>query len=104
MRSETKAGVPLAGRSYHHTLTKALPNLDEARLRPHLRSNAPFTYLAPSNLEIISPALNAKAPSVAFKPEPGDLRGIPIVGPNVAGVQPGTNPLAALIAKDERAA
>jgi hypothetical protein len=30
------------------------------------------------------------------KPEPGDLRGIPVIGPGVGGVSPGTSPESAI--------
>jgi hypothetical protein len=80
-------------------------SVDQARIRPHLR------YLCdrplPLRLEHLADQLPkgiapAQPPSRVFKPEPGDLRGIPIVGRKVGGVQPGTHPLGALLAKERR--
>lgn len=36
--------------------------------------------------------LTSSRTAKVFKPEPGDLRGIPVVGEGVGGVSPGTNP------------
>lgn len=86
--------------------------LDEARLRPHLRKvQEPVIFIQPDNLEVVSSVLSVGAPSAGRRsaserefrfPMPQDVRGIPVVGPGVGGVQPGTNPERATIAKLSR--
>lgn len=41
---------------------------------------------------------------MTFKPEPGDLRGIPCLAKGVGGVSPGTSPEGALMAAERRRA
>jgi hypothetical protein len=80
-------------------------SVDEARLRPHLRAvrqaavfEAEFERAVRDGVDVSAPASNGRG----FKPEPGDLRGVPIVGPGVGGVVAGTQPEAALLARERR--
>jgi hypothetical protein len=73
------------------------PDVDQARRRPHLRTHQPpqrFTPPGDSNSTPATTTTSSKASTEArhFKPEAGDLRGIPICAPGVGGVQRGTHP------------
>lgn len=71
-------------------------SVDEARLRPHLRKQKPTLVIAPDNgtTHIQTLQLGGKRSSkTPIIGEPGDLRGIPVVGARgVGGVSPGTQP------------
>lgn len=75
------------------------PELDEARLLPHLRERSRLLSAADlrrAQAAVLREALvdqpDAVLPGRFAKPAPGDLRGIPVVGDGVGGVQPGTQP------------
>jgi hypothetical protein len=76
-------------------------SIDQARLLPHLRLAYKSEVLEASatTADVDTPAPRSKV----HKPEPADLRGIPVVGPAVSGVSPGTDPLEAVLAKERRA-
>lgn len=78
------------------------PSVDEARLLPRYRPT-PMRIIPVESLGVDTLTLNTKAPTSAIhKAEPGDLRGIPALAPGVGGVQPGTQPERATIAKLSR--
>lgn len=112
-RPETTTNLDVDQRRPWKPLGTAAPKsrgipLDEARLRPHLRRNQQQTLTSIDMLEPSSAfgayTIQRVTKSKTFKPEPADLRGIPVVGPGVGGVQPGTNPESAVIAKLSRTA
>ncbi len=77
------------------------PDINQARLLPHLRASALFT------VEITSWSGFASKPEVvvanpAFAPDPQDLRGIPVIGRGVGGTSPGTQPENAAVRKLSR--
>ena len=80
--------------------------LDEARLRPHLRADRETGELPAS--AALDDVLEAEAELVRRRrgrvvvPSPGELRGLPALGWGVGGVQPGTQPEQALLAKERR--
>ena len=80
-------------------------SLDDARLLPHLRVDRRGGDLPPS--AALDDVLEAKAEIVrrrqqqVFVPSLGEGRGVPIVG-NGPGASPGSNPAAALMAKERR--
>jgi hypothetical protein len=78
---------------------------DEARLRPHLRSdcrNGKLPATAPLDDVLEAEAEHARRQRErTVVPAAGDLRGVPVVGSGPGAIR-GTNPAAALIAKDER--
>lgn len=81
----------------HQTTTDE--SVDQARLRPHLRQRSRLEIRADLRRQqaaVLQAALaenpDAVRPDRHAKPEPGDLRGIPVVGHGVGGVQPGTQP------------
>jgi hypothetical protein len=80
--------------------------IDQARLRPHLRAERETGELPAAALHDV---LEAEAELVRRRrlgrvvvPSPGELRGLPAQGWGVAGVQPGTQPEQALLAKERR--
>jgi hypothetical protein len=80
-------------------------SVDQARLRPHLRPAARNELFqsehGPSTAngsDVTAPKRNGRV----FKAEAGDLRGVPVVASQVAGVMPGTDPVRALLAKEQR--
>ena len=80
--------------------------IDEARLRPHLRADLGKGELPAS--AALDDVLEAEAELVRRQrgrvvvPSPGELRGLPAHGRQVGGVQPGTQPEQALLAKERR--
>lgn len=84
-------------------MERPLPPLDEARLLPGSRVTAgPFLErrrMERDQAAAVSAAVE-QSPSGAyparFKSEPGDLRGIPVIGCGVGGVSPGTSPGSAI--------
>ena len=96
-------------------MTNHRPSVDEARLRPHLRdrptTDAPFRLIPPDSgmtyVQTFLPGLPTSKPTTKpkhFKPEPGDLRGIPVQAKGVSGAQPGTRPDTSRITQDDQAA
>jgi hypothetical protein len=72
-------------------------DVDEARLRPHLRSQKPPLFVMPDNgagyvQTFNGPGMPRARDARYFKPEPGDLRGIPVQGKGVGGAMDGTRP------------
>ena len=80
--------------------------IDQARLRPHLRADRERAELPAS--AALDDVLEAEAEIVRRRrgrvsvPSPGELRGLSAVGWGVGGVQPGTQPEQALLAKERR--
>ncbi len=80
-------------------------SLDEARLRPHLRADRERGELPAS--AALDDVLEAEAELVrrhrgrTVVPSPGELRGLPVVGSGPGAIA-GTNPAAALLAKERR--
>jgi hypothetical protein len=78
--------------------------IDQARLRPHLRADRERGELPSPALDDV---LEAEAEVVRrrqvqdFVPSLGEGRGVPIVGSG-PGASPGSNPVAALMAKERR--
>lgn len=65
---------------------------DQARLRPHLRTGNTTTQPARIHYQ---PDFDIDAPTFRASwqyPNPGDLRGIPVIGRGVTGAQPGSRP------------
>jgi hypothetical protein len=82
-------------------------DVDEARLRPHLRQQQPTLIVAPDNGTTHVQTFNAPSQPRAktnddVMVDPRELRGIPVVGRNVGGVSPGTQPERATINKISR--
>jgi hypothetical protein len=80
--------------------------IDEARLLPHLRADRerrelPASAALDDVLEHEAEIVRRQGGRVAV-PSPAELRGLPAQGWGVAGVQPGTQPEQALIAKERR--
>lgn len=103
MTSETAAG---AFRRQGRGVSK-ISDVDQARLLPRYRVNQPQPIIAPDSGTIHVPTFNAAGQPRArtndgLMVDPRDLRGIPVVGVNVGGVSPGTQPERALIAKATR--
>jgi hypothetical protein len=83
--------------------------IDQARLRPHLRERAQllkqqarvfegeYRRAAEAGVDTSSPA--AKVPPGS---DPERMRGLPVVAPGVAGAQPGSNPVRALLRAEAR--
>lgn len=71
-------------------------NVDEARILPRYRDTSPL--LERHRLRRQQAIALAEAASVTplqkrvVKAEPGDLRGIPVIGAGVGGASPGTSP------------
>jgi hypothetical protein len=79
--------------------------IDQARLRPHLRTGRERGELPAAALDDV---LEAEAELIRRRrqrrvvvPSAGELRGVPVVGGG-PGATPGSNPVAALLAKERR--
>jgi hypothetical protein len=95
----------MSGQRQNPAVKPARLPLDEARLRPHLRARAQqqADVLATEFERAVGEGVEPARPSsTVFKPEAGDLRGLPCLAPGVGGVQPGTDPVSALLAKERR--
>jgi hypothetical protein len=80
--------------------------IDQARLRPHLRADweqgeLPASAALDDVLEPEAELVRRQQERTAV-PSPGSLRGLPAIGWGVGGVQPGTQPEQALLAKERR--
>jgi hypothetical protein len=79
--------------------------IDQARLRPHLRADRERAELPAS--AALDDVLEAEAELVRRQrravvvPSVGELRGLPVVGSGPGAIA-GTNPVAALLAKERR--
>jgi hypothetical protein len=81
--------------------------LDQARLRPHLRAGRgtgepPVSAALSDVLEAEAELVRRRRRGRVVVPSPGSLRGLPAQGWGVAGVEPGTQPEQALLAKERR--
>jgi hypothetical protein len=79
--------------------------IDEARLRPHLRADRekgelPVSAALDDMLEAEAELVRRRRGRVVV-PSPGELRGLPVIGGG-PGASPGSNPVAALLAKERR--
>ena len=76
---------------------------DQARLRPHLREPVKDTGGAGlgAQVEESPEVLASSARGRTVVPSPGSLRGLPVIGGGPGAIA-GTNPAAALIAKEQR--
>jgi hypothetical protein len=74
-------------------------HVDQARLRPHLRARE--ERADSEAVELIAAGSVAPRAGVVVVPSPGSLRGLPVVGSGQGAIA-GTNPSAALIAKEQR--
>lgn len=74
-----------------HTL-----NVDEARILPRYRDASPLLerhrLKRQQAIALAETAGDTPLPKRVTKAEPGDLRGIPVIGPGVGGASPGTSP------------
>jgi hypothetical protein len=80
----------------------AIP-LDQARLRPHLRGET-VSLRGKTTSQTPVPA-GVSRPNWRMAAGDADkerLRGLPMIGRGVAGVQPGSDPLGVLLAKESR--
>ena len=91
------------GRYFHVEIaTQHAPrNLDEARLMPRYRAPTPAerearaSLLAGQRRALVDAAVSSArgaSGNADVAPEPGELRGIPVVGRGVSGASPGTHP------------
>ena len=85
--------------------------LDQARLRPHLRDRADLERTQADVLRAeldraVGAGKHVTAPRArrndGIMVDPRELRGLPAIGPGVAGATAGSNPLRALLAKESR--
>jgi hypothetical protein len=80
-------------------------HIDEARLRPHLRADRERGQLpssaAPGDVLEAEAELVRRQRGRVVVPSPGELRGLPVIGGG-AGATAGSNPVAALLAKERR--
>jgi hypothetical protein len=77
-------------------------SIDEARRLPHLRARAQVEQQQPDVLhgaDVTAPSARRNDGIVVDRLE---LRGLPVIGYGIAGVQPGTDPVQALLAKERR--
>lgn len=87
-------------------------DIDEARLRPHLRAQKPVLIIQPDNgtrhIQTLQLGAQPRArTNDGLMVDPLELRGIPVVGRGVGGVSPNTQPEAETvrrISRQERAA
>lgn len=82
-------------------------SVDEARLLPHVRESAgpvtDFQRMRRAQARALVENSTAGQRRVE-KAEPGDLRGIPVIGEGVGGVSPGTSPESAITRVDRERA
>jgi hypothetical protein len=81
-------------------------SLDDARLLPHLRADrgkgeSPLSAALDDVLEAEAELVRRRRRGVGVVPSAGELRGLPVVGGG-PGATPGSNPVAALLAKERR--
>ena len=84
----------------HSNQMKNHLNVDEARLRPHLRQDQP-----PSRNTQTTPVTRVTYTATAPQVAGGDhirMRGIPVQARGVTSTQPGTHPEASLIQRENR--
>jgi hypothetical protein len=94
----------LADKRHSRPVARRSPiHIDEARLRPHLRADREKGELPAS--AALGDVLEAEAELVRRQrgrdvvPSPAELRGLPVIGGG-PGASPGSNPVAALLAKE----
>lgn len=91
--ASSTTSAPLTGR---FSLDRAPSQLDDARILPRFRERARLVAGQREALQQAAEAAREEERETrlarTFVPEPGDLRGIPVVGRGVGGVSPGTQP------------
>lgn len=81
-------------------------SVDEARLRPHLRNHTQLEWqqgdISRKDGRAVREDVDVTTPrGRVVVPSPGELRGVPVVGSGPGAIA-GTNPAAALLAKERQ--